>query len=560
MTRWILAVVAAAGWFGSAQAQSTTEPITGAEVPCVDGAAAGFSCDGVTLLSFLPIAGLGGSTLVIDTLVFPVTVNDVWGWTDPESGREYALVGRSDGTAFVEVTDPVHAVFLGLLPSHDLIAGGAKRIQIESSGSSDVDPVLQDGIGQRVFKTGYAWHDDKGVGIWRDIKVYENFAFVVADATPNHGVQVFDLTQLRAVEAPPVVFEETAHYDGMGSAHNIAINEETGFAYVVGSNGEEGCGGGLHMVDISDPLNPVFSGCFADVTTGRAQTGYTHDVQCVIYRGPDAEHAGKEICFGSNETALSVADVTDKLRPVAISTGSYPDAEYIHQGWLTDDHRYFYQDDELDESTYGFATRTIIWDLEDLEEPRVLGMYHGTTQAIDHNQYVVGDRLFQSNYKAGLRILDISTRDAPAEVGYFDTYPAADNRGFEGSWSNYPFFESGVVLVSSIREGLFVVRPAERTPVAVDRDELPTLFALTGAFPNPFRGATRLGVRMEQTGQLRITVHDVLGREVREIHDGLLSAGSHDVTFDASGLSSGTYLIRAQGAAGARSVVVTLLN
>jgi hypothetical protein len=33
--------------------------------------------------------------------------NDIWGWTDPLDGREYALVGRNDGTAFVDVTDPL---------------------------------------------------------------------------------------------------------------------------------------------------------------------------------------------------------------------------------------------------------------------------------------------------------------------------------------------------------------------------------------------------------------------------------------------------------------------
>ena len=64
-----------------------------------------------------------------------------------------------------------------------------------------------------------------------------------------------------------------------------------------------------------------------------------------------------------------------------------------------------------------------------------------------HNLYVRGQFMYQSNYVSGLRILDIS-----------------NSPGFAGSWSNYPFFESGVIVFTSMREGLFVVRRG-RQPV-----------------------------------------------------------------------------------------------
>ena len=97
------------------------------------------------------------------------------------------------------------------------------------------------------------------------------------------------------------------------------INEETGFAYSVGSSGGgETCGGGLHMIDINEPTEPSFAGCFGHEGTGRRGTGYSHDALCLIYDGPDREHAGKEICFGSNETDVSIADVTDKENPIPL--------------------------------------------------------------------------------------------------------------------------------------------------------------------------------------------------------------------------------------------------
>ncbi|MDE2981151.1 MAG: choice-of-anchor B family protein [Gemmatimonadota bacterium] len=389
------------------------DAVLGDASECEDGSAAGFACSEVDLVAFVPTGDLGGERGMI--------ANDLWGWTDPESGREYAIMGRADGTTFVDLSDPGNPVYLGEMP----LTEGAI------------------------------------VNMWRDIKVYDNHAFVVADNAGAHGVQVFDLTRLRDVTDPPVTFEPTAHYDGINSAHNIVINEETGFAYVVGaSGGGETCGGGLHMIDLSDPKDPTFAGCFADANTGGAGTGYSHDAQCVRYNGPDEEYVGREICLGANENALSIADVTDKDATVALSASSYPNTGYLHQGWITDDHRYFYMNDETDELGGNVSrTRTLVWDIQDLNDPILVKEHFGTTGSSDHNLYVIGDVMYQANYLSGLRILDISDPESPEEIGFFDTVPFGDdNAGFAGAWSVYPYFESGVIIVSSIKEGLFVLR------------------------------------------------------------------------------------------------------
>jgi choice-of-anchor B domain-containing protein len=218
------------------------------------------------------------------------------------------------------------------------------------------------------------------------------------------------------------------------------------------------------MVDIRDPRNPKFAGCYADPNTGMAKTGYTHDAQCVVYKGPDQQYRGREICFNASESALGIADVTDKASPKPISYASYPNVAYAHQGWLSDDHRYFYLDDEGDEISGTVPrTRTIIFDVADLDDPVVAGEYLGETAASDHNLYVKGNYVYESNYVAGLRILDISDPTKPVEVGYFDTAPFGENvPGFAGTWSNYPFFKSGTIVVSSMREGLFILRKREQ--------------------------------------------------------------------------------------------------
>lgn len=378
------------------------------EMPCEDDMVDRFPCSNVALLSFLPIKDMGGGR--------GSRLNDVWGWTDPESGREIAIVGRTDGTAFVDLADPRNPTMLGNLP--------------KTPGSRS--------------------------SVWRDMKVFRDHVYIVADGAGEHGVQVFDLRRLRDEGGADAVFEPDFTYEGIHSAHNIVVNEQTGFAYVVGSSGGGvTCGGGLHMLALDDPARPDFAGCFFDESTGRRRTGYSHDAQCVVYHGPDEEHQGKEICFGSNETALSVADVTDKAAPKAIAAVKYPNVAYAHQGWLTDDHRFFYMNDEGDEPQ-GLVegTRTLVWDLADLDDPVLAAEYVADTPDTDHNLYILGDLMYQSNYGAGLRILDISRRTEPVEIAYFDNSPY----GSGASWSNYPYFKSGVVVVTSTGDGLFIVR------------------------------------------------------------------------------------------------------
>ncbi len=254
-----------------------------------------------------------------------------------------------------------------------------------------------------------------------------------------------------------MTFTEDAWYSGINSAHNVAINEATGLAIIVGgSGGGNTCSGGLHLVDIQNPLTPTFEGCFS-------AHGYTHDTQCVTYAGPDTAHVGKEVCFNANGPSmqLGIVDVTNRATPVSLSSTPYSGSSYPHQGWLTEDHRYFLLDDELDEGDFGHNTWTYVWDVSNLEAPVLLGHFASPTAAIDHNQYVRGNIVFQANYRSGLRILRI---DDPAQaqltqIGFFDTYPSSNSASFDGAWSVYPYFDSGVVIVSSIDEGLFVLQP-----------------------------------------------------------------------------------------------------
>ncbi len=556
------------------------------QVTCTNGKAGAYDCNSVDFMGSLSIEDMGGER--------QTDGNDIWGWTDPTTGKEYALVGLSSGTAFVDVSTPTAPVYLGSLDTH-------------TSNSS-----------------------------WRDVKVYKDHAYIVSEAG-GHGMQVFDLTQLANVTSPPQTFSETAHYDSFGNAHNIVINEDSGFAYAVGANS---CAGGLHMIDISSPSSPTSAGCFSG-------DGYTHDAQCVMYNGPDTDHQGKEICVNSNEDTITIVDVTNKNSPVQLAREGYPDSDYVHQGWFTEDQTYFYQNDELDGGNTN--TRTIIWDLRDLDDPFIAKEYFGETRAIDHNLYVKGNFVFEANYTAGLRILDITDRENPVEVAFFDTYTANNNASFKGAWSSYPYFESGAVIISNIEDGLFIVKPdlgslpvelvsfdalkdgeevvlrwttASETNNAgfaveqlandafteigfvtgagtteetqdysfavdnlgpgqhtfrlqpVDFDgafelsetvtvaiEAPASLALSEAYPNPFNPTTLISVSVARTQQVRVEAYNYQGQRVAVLFDGTLEANLEEAfRFEAGNLPSGAYMIRATGAHEVVTQSVTLVK
>ena len=381
---------------GTALVLVLTATIATAQIPCVDGNAGGYPCQNIDLMGYLSSDEVGGGDM-----------NDIWGWIDPSDGTEYAILGRSTGTSFIDISDPANPIMVANLPTNMVTS------------------------------------------FWRDIKVHDNHAFIVSEAS-GHGMQVVDLTQLGSIENPPQDIEADALYTGWGNAHNIVINESTGRAYGVGT---ATFAGGLHILDISDPLNPTLIGDYAG-------DGYTHDAQVVSYIGPDGNYQGKEIAFCCNENTVTIVDVTDPTDATMISSVGYAGSSYTHQGWLTEDHRYFMSNDELDEQDYGVNTTTFIWDVSDLSDPQLIGTFVSETSAIDHNMYVLDTLVYQSNYRAGLRVLDLTNIENGEldEVAYFDVYPSSDAAQFNGSWSNYPYLPSGVIPVSHIEEGVFFLK------------------------------------------------------------------------------------------------------
>ena len=346
-----------------------------------------FESSGVQLLSWMPLSVLGGGAL---------SGNDCWGYVSP-SGREYAMIGTSSGTSFVEITSPS-------------------------------DPVLVEFIA--------------GPGsLWRDVKVYQNYAYIVSEG--GSGIQVVNLSQ---IDNGVVTLANTIFSGGNSATHNVAIDTDSGYLYRCG-----GSGNGLRVYSLSNPASPNYVKSW--------NSRYVHDVQVVTYTsGP---YAGKQIAFacsgfgnGSGQTGLTIIDVTNKNNLWVRAQFYYPDAGYSHQAWLSEDRQYLYLNDELDENGQ-LPTTTHVINVSNINSPSHAGTFTNGNKSIGHNLYTLGDRVYEANYRSGMRVFDVSSPVAGNEVAFFDTWPGDDDDAFNGLWSCYPYFPSGVVIGSDLERGLF---------------------------------------------------------------------------------------------------------
>ncbi len=374
----------------------------------------------VSLQANLDLTALGGGSFG----------NDCWGYVSP-SGREYALMGVNDKLVVVEITTPKAPAIVGSI-SH-------------ASGSSD-------------------------------IKVYLDHAYVVNGS--GGGLDVVDLSD---VDSGVVTLVRRFIAGGLSSSHNVAIDTDSGFLYLCGSNLN---GGRLVAYDLSIPGSPVFAG---QVASGVGAN--VHDAEIVTFTSGD--NTGKQIAFCANGgTGLDIYDVTDKCNMIRLSRTTYPNLAFAHQCWLGDDGQILYLNDEVDG-----INETVVFDVSDLANPVHVSSYNSGVTAADHNLYVKGDFIFEAEYHAGLRIFCADDPINPVQVGWFDTYPANDTGGFQGAWSVYPFFPSGTVIISDTMQGLFVVDPSAALAVCTcpwdcqavpsGSVDVPDLLALLGAWGGP---------------------------------------------------------------------------
>ncbi|MBT3571229.1 MAG: hypothetical protein HN498_02595, partial [Flavobacteriales bacterium] len=187
------------------------------------------------------------------------------------------------------------------------------------------------------------------------------------------------------------------------------------------------------VFDISDPINPSFlfhMGFFYHDLYVENDTGYFN-------------------CFSNG---LQIYEMTTNFPQYLGSLTSYPDQGTNHSGWKKDS-IYIMADENG-----GLSLKVI--DVSDLNNLQVIALFNSgvlPSPAVPHNLIIQDNFVYVSYYCDGLQVFDISNPNNPIKAGYYDTYPSIYCSGFKGNWGVDPLLPSGIILVSDVQSGLFVL-------------------------------------------------------------------------------------------------------
>ncbi|MCH7963374.1 MAG: choice-of-anchor B family protein [Bacteroidetes bacterium] len=487
----------------------------------------------------------------------PAGYADIWGYVDP-MGNEYALLAVRNGTSIISLADPANPFEIAFIPGTNTI--------------------------------------------WRDIKVHDQYAYVVSDGTSD-GLQIIDLSQLPNTAV--LVNQTTAFFE---KAHNIFI--DGGFAYVIGTEG----GGGMHILDLSNPVNPTETAYYT-------ASGYIHDA----YVWNDTV----VVCTGNT---FELVDASNKNNPQLVSA-SPSSPGYPHSGWMTEDKRYFFGTEE------GNQVDITVWDLQDRTSwDLVVSSWETNSGATVHNLFILGNYAHISYYSDGYVVLNISDPEAPILAGEYST---------SSLWGCYPYLPSGITICSDMNNGLYVFMfdlpiPVELTSftaviserniilnwsTATETNNLgfevqrksdgdyrtiglvdgygttteiqnysfadinpetglyhyrlkqidfdgtiefsqeieveffnPANFELKQNYPNPFNPSTNISFSIPEPGLVTLKVYSIIGEVVAELINEFKEAGFYEINFSAVNLTSGIYIAKLSTGNNIQTIKMSLLK
>jgi choice-of-anchor B domain-containing protein len=401
----------------------------------------------------------------------------IWGYVAPD-GKEYAILGGSLGTSFFNISDSANIYEVDFFPTTINFA-----------------------------------NPDQGV-LWKEMKVYSHFAYVVSEADTS-GVEIYDLQYL----PDTVIFIKKYTAPGHRSTHSIS--QEGHYLYLNGSNAS--FGQGIAVLDLADPVNPVLR--------GKWNTRYVHD--CRVLR--DTIFA-----MNINDGNVTVIDARNKDSLKTINQWLNLPNPSPHNNALTKDRNYLLSTDEV-----GALPRLLkVWNIQDLSNVTQVTTWQpaNITTSIVHNVEIYGDTAVIAHYTAGVRVLNISNPAQPVEIAWYDTYPANNGNTYTGCWGVYKF-PSGKIAASDMKTGLYVLKVGNSVGVN-ENNSVVNGYRLEQNYPNPFNPKTVISYSLIENRFTTLKIFDILGNEVATLVNEKQNAGSHSVEWEAGNYPSGIYFYK----------------
>lgn len=250
----------------------------------------------------------------------------------------------------------------------------------------------------------------------RDFFHMDHYLYGVCDQGTS-TLQIIDISNLP--NSVNVVYDSDSL---IATSHNMFIDTLNKKLY--STNGD--------VLDISNPISPSFL----------FNMGFScHD----LYVDNDTGY------FNCGGNGLQIYEMTTNSPQYVGSLTSYPHQGGNHSGWKKDN---IYT---LADENHGYSLKMI--DVSDLNNLQVIALFNSEvdSMSIPHNLIIRDNFVYVSYYHDGLQIFDITDPAAPIKAGYYDTYLPDNHNGFAGNWGVDPLLPSGIILVSDVQSGLFVL-------------------------------------------------------------------------------------------------------
>lgn len=312
-----------------------------------------------------------------------------WGYTAP-NGREYALLGTYTGCAIIDITNAASPVEIG--------------------------------------------HIVGASSLWKEVKAYDHYAYVVSDVNGSQGLQIINLANLpNSVSLDTTIFSLGGF--NVSQSHTISIHD--GYLYL------NGTASGMIIASLANPRRPQY--------LGRWTTRYAHD----SYVRGDTIFAA-----AIYEGRLDIVNGTNKSSPTLIASIAYTGGG-THNVWTTKDRKYAVTTDEI-----GSTQRNLkIWNLQNLPvvSTTPVATFSPNPSDIVHNVFIRGDYAYVAWYTAGFRVVNLTNPTTPLDAGGYDTSTEPPG-SYDGMWACYPFFPSGKIIGSDMQNGLYIFSFAGLSP------------------------------------------------------------------------------------------------
>lgn len=398
-----------------------------------------------------------------------------WGWYQANKNKEYAIAGSASGTYWIDVTNPYTPTVSCFRPG-------------------------------KITST-----------VWREIKTYQNYCYVVSDDGGPNSFQIFDMQYLP--DSVHVVHDSQQLFK---RGHALWVDGNK--LYVSGVTYSNNTTSTMNVYSLATPTLPVLIRKLnqdAGFITGVHDTYANHDTVFV-----SAGYQGLYVFLltSPSNTFQQIGSLT-----------TYPFSGYNHSSALTPNRKTLVFMDEVP------AGKPIkVADVQNLSNIQVLATINQYTAGTPHNPWTVNDSLcFVASYCDGLQLINIKNPAAPFLAGYFDTSPACGGNvnsypdPYDGLWGLYPYFPSKNIFALDEQNGAFMLKShLFKNPSNTVDTEIPntgtsvgttTGTILTGilqninsnsfaVFPNPANKNVRITMPVELMNQpINIELSDIKG-------------------------------------------------